>query len=103
MKRIFTKFYVFGWLLSLFIGPSMFAQDFNKVNIQIYRELEPGEVTQKDTIISLKDLDKVAHLLGPGGANAEAIRTAIFLAQQSDTRIKTKVENGRKTIQNWAI
>ena len=99
MKRIFTKFYVLVWLLSLAIGPSIFAQDFNKVKIQIYRELEPGQVTQKDTIISMKDLDKVAHLLGPGGSNAEAIRTAIFLAEQSDTRIHTKVENGRKTIQ----
>ncbi|MEM6631434.1 MAG: hypothetical protein AAF694_17265 [Bacteroidota bacterium] len=99
MKRISTKFYVVGFLLGICIPSSIFAQDFNKVKIQIYREFEPGQITQKDTIISLKDLDKVAHLLGPGGADTEAIRTAIFLAAESNTRIKTKVENGRKTIQ----
>ncbi len=96
MKRISTFLNLLGFLLlSMFPNPGI-CQEFRKANIQIYREMEGGDVVKKDTIISLEDLGKIAHLLGK--KEKESLKTAIFLAEERQTQIKSTRKNGVKTI-----
>lgn len=97
MKRILAFLNLLVFLLFFAIPYAGFGQKFQKVSIEIYKELENGHTTKKDTIINLEDLDKVVHLMGP--QDVESLRTAIFLAEGGETRITSKKENGIKTIQ----
>ena len=96
MKRISTFLNLLGFLLLSMFPNTGICQEFRKANIQIYREMEGGDVVKKDTIISLEDLGKIGHLLGK--KEKESLRTAIFLAEGRQTQIKSQRENGVKTI-----
>lgn len=97
MKRILVFLNLLESLLFFIIPYAGFSQHMQKVSIEIYKELENGQSTKKDTLINLEDLDKVAHLIGP--QDIESLRTAIFLAEGGETRIVSKKEKGIKTLQ----
>ena len=97
MKRILAFLHLLEFLLFFIIPYASYCQINQNVSIEIYKELENGRRTKIDTVVSLADLDKVSHLMGP--KDLESLRTAIFLADGGETRIVSKKENGIKTLQ----